>query len=121
MIAESLKDWFSEPWRQQIVDQWKASGAAMEDVEVEDAPKNLDGATVVVSGTMPGYDRDSAKNAILVRGGKASSSVSKRTTVVVVGPGAGSKVAKAQELGIPIVGAERFQELLDKGVDAVLE
>ena len=121
VIAESLKDWFSEPWRQQIVDQWKASGAAMEDVEVEDAPKNLDGATVVVSGTMPGYDRDSAKNAILVRGGKASSSVSKRTTVVVVGPGAGSKVAKAQELGIPIVGAERFQELLDKGVDAVLE
>lgn len=120
VIAESLKGWFAEPWRREIVDQWKASGATMADVQVEDVAKNLDGATIVVSGAMPGYDRDGAKNEILVRGGKASSSVSKRTTLLVAGPGAGSKVAKAEELGIPIIGAERFQDLLDEGIAGVL-
>ena len=92
----------------------------MVDVLVEDAPKNLEGATIVVSGSMPGYSRDEAKNEILLRGGKASSSVSKRTSLVVVGPGAGSKADKAEQLGVPTIPAARFQELLDKGVEAVL-
>lgn len=120
VIAESIKDWFGEEWRREIVDQWRAAGAQMVDVLVEDAPKNLEGATIVVSGSMPGYSRDEAKNEILLRGGKASSSVSKRTSLVVVGPGAGSKADKAEQLGVPTIPAGRFQELLDKGVEAIL-
>lgn len=120
VIAESLKDWFSVDWRCAIVEQWKASGALQSAEEEPQVEQNLAGATIVVSGAMPGYDRDEAKNQILMRGGKASSSVSKRTTLVVVGPGAGSKVDKATALGVPMVPADQFQKLLDEGVDAVL-
>lgn len=120
VIAQSVKSWFQEPWRQAIVDQWRAAGA-MEPTETEEPQldQNLAGATIVVSGAMPGYDRDEAKNQILLRGGKAASSVSKRTTVLVAGPGAGSKATKAEQLQVPIIQAEDFQRLLDEGIAAV--
>ncbi len=121
VIAESLKEWFASNWRQEIVEQWRASGVRMDDDEDgEELPQNLVDATIVVSGTMPGYDRDGAKEQVLLRGGRAASSVSGKTTLVVAGPGAGSKVSKAETLGVPVIPAERFQELLDRGVQAVL-
>ena len=119
VIAESIKDWFSVPWRQEVVDQWLASGAMRAPEAAPELPQTLAGATVVVSGAMPGYDRDEAKNQILLRGGKAASSVSKRTSVVVVGPGAGSKADKAATLGVPVLPADQFQTLLDEGLKVV--
>lgn len=120
IIAESVKDWFQVDWHREIVQQWKDAGALAQIEEVSDVPQVLAGATIVVSGAMPGYSRDEANNAVLIRGGKASSSVSKKTTALVAGPGAGSKVAKAESLDVPIIPAESFQTLLDGGLQAVL-
>lgn len=120
VIAESVYEWFRVDWHQDIVDSWASAGAALEDEPVEEAPQTLAGATVVISGAMPGYDREGAKAAVIARGGKASSSVSKRTDLVVAGPGAGSKVGKAETLGIPVAEAALFSKLLEEGVEAVI-
>ena len=78
-------------------------------------PRTLEGRTVVVTGSLDGFSRDGAKEAILARGGKAAGSVSKNTDYVVVGPGAGSKEAKARELGLPILDEAGFVRLLETG------
>ena len=79
----------------------------------------LSGLTVVATGTLEGYSRESAKEAIIQAGGKAASSVSKKTDYVAAGPGAGSKLAKAEELGIPVLDAAGFALLVEGGPDAV--
>ncbi|CRH94341.1 NAD-dependent DNA ligase LigA [Chlamydia trachomatis] len=79
----------------------------------------LAGLTIVVSGTMPGYDREGAKEAIVARGGKAAGSVSKKTSLVVAGPGAGSKATKAEALGVPVIDETRFNDLLNGGLEAL--
>jgi len=91
------------------------AGDAGDAVGVE-LPQTLQGRSVVVTGTVEGYSREQAEEAILARGGKSPGSVSARTWVLVLGtePGA-AKVKKAEELGIPIVEGPRFQELLDTG------
>lgn len=120
IIAESVKEWFEIDWHRQIVDQWKSSGAfAAVDEEPVEEP-TLEGATIVVSGTVPGFSREEANAAVMARGGKASSSVSRKTTLLVSGPGAGSKVTKAEALGVPVLSSERFQELLEGGLGSVL-
>lgn len=120
IIAESVVDWFQIDWHQHIIETWATAGVRMEDERSEELPQTLAGLTIVVSGTMPGYDRESAKAAIIARGAKASSSVSKKTSLVVAGPGAGSKATKAEELGVPLVDETKFQLLLDAGLEAVL-
>ena len=77
------------------------------------------GLTIVVSGAMPDYDREGAKEAITSRGGKAAGSVSKKTSLVVAGPGAGSKAAKAEALGVPVITEQQFDDLLEGGLPAV--
>lgn len=77
--------------------------------------QTLAGLTVVITGNIPGFTRESAQLAVEDRGGKATSSVSKKTTVVVAGAGAGSKLAKAETLGIPVITAEEFPDLLEHG------
>lgn len=119
IIAESLRDWFTVDWHRQVVRAWARAGVRMVDEIAPEAEQTLAGLTVVVSGTMPGFTRESAKEAITQRGGKASSSVSKKTDVVCAGDGAGSKVAKAEALGIPVLPAESFADLLEKGLDAI--
>ena len=121
VIAESLEGWFSVDWHREIIDAWRASGVRFADQQVEELPQVLAGLTVVVSGAMPGFDREEAKEAIVARGGKAASSVSKRTAVVVAGPGAGSKVAKAEALGVPVLTEEHFADLLARGQVAIEE
>jgi DNA ligase (NAD+) len=69
---------------------------------------------------VPGFSRDGAEEAITSRGAKAAGSVSKKTHLVVVGEGAGSKAAKAEELGVPVLPAESFAVLLEQGMDAAL-
>lgn len=120
-IAQSITEWFAEGWHSDIVDKWAASGVRMEDEAVETGPQVLAGLTVVVTGTLENFSRDGAAEAITSRGGKASGSVSKNTDFVVVGPGAGSKAAKAKELGRPILDEAGFVALLEGGAQAARE
>lgn len=114
-IAQSFKDWFEVDWHRNIVDKWAAAGVNMEENTTEQLPQTLEGMTVVVTGSLEGFSRDSAKEAIVSRGGKASGSVSKKTTYVVVGEKAGSKETKARDLGLTILDEEQFVRLLETG------
>jgi DNA ligase (NAD+) len=82
-------------------------------------PRTLEGLTLVVTGSLEGISRDEAKEAILARGGKASGSVSKKTSFVVVGENPGTKHDKAVQLGVPVLDEAGFRRLLDEGPDAV--
>lgn len=122
VIAASIHDWFTVPWHQEIVDAWEAAGVgaagqseAASGTTLALAP-TLAGLTVVITGNVPGYTRESAQLAVEARGGKATSSVSKKTDLVVAGAGAGSKLAKAQALGIPVIESADFDNLLEKGI-----
>ncbi len=118
VIAESVRDWFDRPgseWHAAIVDRWTQDGVRMADATDTGATQTLTGKTVVVTGSLEGYTRDSAREAIIARGGKAAGSVSRNTDFVVVGPGAGSKEARARELGLTILDEAGFVELLETG------
>ena len=93
----------------------------MEDERDESVPRTLEGLTVVVTGSLERFSRDSVKEAIIARGGKASGSVSKKTDYVVVGENAGSKADKAEQLGVPILDEAGFERLLANGPDPVAE
>ncbi|WP_082440350.1 NAD-dependent DNA ligase LigA [Bifidobacterium aesculapii] len=119
-IAQSVVNWFAaarEPgdWRGETLRAWKAAGVGVAAAEASTLPQTLAGKTVVVTGSLEGYSRDSAKEAIIARGGKAAGSVSKKTDWVVVGANAGSKAAKAEELGIPMIDEDGFAHLLKTG------
>lgn len=119
VIAQSLREWFDVDWHVEIVRAWQAAGVRMEDEVREDIEQTLEGLTVVVSGAMPGYTREGAKEAIVARGGKASGSVSKKTSLVIAGRGAGSKTAKAEALGVPVVDESYFERVLKQGLAAL--
>ena len=87
----------------------------VDEAETSSLPQTLAGKTVVVTGSLEGYSRDSAKEAIIERGGKAAGSVSKKPDYVVIGANAGSKAAKAEELGIPMLSETQFAQLLATG------
>ena len=91
----------------------------MRDEQDTSVARTLEGLTVVVTGGLQGYTRDSVKEAIISRGGKASGSVSKKTDFVVVGDSPGSKADKAAELGVPILDEAGFERLLHGGPAAV--
>lgn len=118
-IAEAVIEWFKEPWHVEIVEKWAASGVSMEDERDESVERTLEGLTVVVTGSLVDFSRDSAKEAILSRGGKAAGSVSKKTDYVVVGESAGSKADKAEQLGVPILDEAGFRTLLEGGPAAL--
>jgi DNA ligase (NAD+) len=118
-IAEAVTEWFGVDWHREIVDKWAAAGVAMADERDASVPRTLEGLTVVVTGSLDGFSRDEAKEAILARGGKAAGSVSKKTDFVVVGDNAGSKADKAEQLGVPILDESGFVALLEGGPDAV--
>jgi DNA ligase (NAD+) len=114
-IAESVLAWFEVDWHREIVRKWADCGVRMADEVDESVPRTLEGRTVVVTGSLEGYSRDSAKEAILARGGKAAGSVSKKTDYVVVGENAGSKADKAEQLGVPVLDEAGFTRLLQTG------
>lgn len=111
-IADSIIDWFSVDWHREIVDAWSAAGVRMADERDDSVSQTLRGLTIVATGSFEGFTRDSIKEAIIGRGGKASSSVSKRTDYVVAGANAGSKLAKAESLGVPVLTEEQFVSLM---------
>jgi DNA ligase (NAD+) len=117
-IAEAVIEWFDVPWHVEIVDKWAAAGVAMADQRDESVERTLEGLTVVVTGSLVDFSRDSAKEAILARGGKAAGSVSKNSDYVVVGENAGSKAEKAEQLGVPILDEDGFRQLLEQGPPA---
>ncbi|GAA4110543.1 NAD-dependent DNA ligase LigA [Nocardioides fonticola] len=114
-IAEAVIEWFEVDWHRAIVEKWDAAGVTMLDERDESLPRTLEGLTVVVTGSLTGFSRDSAKEAILARGGKAAGSVSKKTDFVVIGENAGSKAEKAEQLGVPILDEAGFVALLENG------
>ncbi|HET9842421.1 MAG TPA: NAD-dependent DNA ligase LigA [Nocardioides sp.] len=118
-IAESVIEWFTVDWHRAIVDKWEAAGVSMADERDASTPRTLEGLTVVVTGSLVDFSRDSAKEAIVSRGGKAAGSVSKSTHYVVVGDNAGSKADKAEQLGVPILDEGGFKVLLESGPDGL--
>ena len=118
VIAESVLEWFAVDWHVSIVERWAAAGVRMADEVDESTPKTLAGLTIVVTGSLDGFTRDGAKEAILTRGGKASGSVSKKTSFVVVGASPGSKADTATKLGVPVLDEAGFVRLLEHGPDA---
>ncbi|KRE61419.1 aromatic ring-opening dioxygenase LigA [Nostocoides sp. Soil756] len=121
VIAEAVEEWLAVDWHQEIVRAWRAAGVTFATPghpgpgRTDGGGGPLTGKTVVVTGSLEGYSRDSAKEAILARGGKASGSVSKKTDYVVVGANAGSKEDKARELGLAILDEAAFTRLLETG------
>ncbi|QYB03758.1 NAD-dependent DNA ligase LigA [Rhodococcus sp. USK10] len=120
-IAAAVVEWFGVDWHRQIVDKWSAAGVRMEDERDESIPRNLEGLSIVVTGSLETFSRDQAKEAILVRGGKAAGSVSKKTAFVVAGESPGSKHDKAVELGVPVLDEDGFRRLLEGGPGAVAD
>ncbi len=120
-IAESIRRWFDDPeatWHRGIIEKWRAAGVSLRDEVAASTPRNLEGLSVVVTGSLTGFSRDTAKEAIVVRGGKATSSVSKSTAFVVVGDAPGSKYDKALALGVPVLDEDGFTVLLEQGPEA---
>ena len=107
-IADAVIEWFAVDWHREIVDKWAAAGVALADERDESITRTLEGLTVVVTGSLQDFSRDSAKEAIIARGGKAAGSVSKNTDFVVIGDNAGSKAEKAEQLGVPILDEDGF-------------
>ena len=114
-IAEAVTAWFEVDWHCEIVEKWERAGVRMADERDESTPRTLEGLTIVVTGSLVDFSRDSAKEAILSRGGKAAGSVSKKTDYVVIGENAGSKAEKAEQLGVPILDEDGFKALLESG------
>ncbi|MGN6413429.1 NAD-dependent DNA ligase LigA [Flexivirga sp.] len=115
VIAQAVVDWFDVDWHCQIVERWAEDGVRMADERDASIPQTLAGLTVVVTGSLEGYSRDSAKEAIIAHGGKAAGSVSTKTSYVVLGANAGSKADKAEQLGVPTLDEDGFVALLENG------
>ncbi|NUS74497.1 MAG: NAD-dependent DNA ligase LigA [Corynebacteriales bacterium] len=115
-IATALGEWFSVEWHREVVEKWRAAGVRLAQEKVVDTtPKTLAGLSLVVTGSLENFTRDEAAEAIVSRGGKSASSVSKKTAYVVVGDSPGSKHDKALALGVPILDEAAFVDLLENG------
>jgi DNA ligase (NAD+) len=127
-IAASLREWFTVDWHQAIVAKWRAAGVQLategfvppvrDAADGDAAGGPLTGVTVVLTGTLAGYTRDEAAEAVQALGGKVSGSVSKKTSFVVAGESAGSKLDKAESLGVPVLDEDGLRLLLSDGPDA---
>ena len=120
-IVTAIQEWFATDWRREIVEKWQRAGVRMEEERDASIPRNLDGLSIVVTGSLQTFSRDEAKEAILARGGKAVGSVSKKTAFVVVGESPGSKHDKAVQLKVPVLDEDGFRVLLDSGPDAAMD
>ncbi|ORW89480.1 NAD-dependent DNA ligase LigA [Mycolicibacter terrae] len=114
-IAAAVTEWFDVDWHRAIVDKWRAAGVRMADERDESIERTLEGLSIVVTGSLTGFSRDEAKEAIIARGGRAAGSVSKKTAYVVAGDAPGSKYDKAVELGVPVLDEDGFVRLLAEG------
>jgi DNA ligase (NAD+) len=122
-IAAAVTDWFTVDWHRAIVDKWRQAGVRLAEEGPAGGPggpgRTLAGLSLVITGSLAGFSRDSATEAVRARGGKVTGSVSKKTDFVVAGENAGSKYDKAVELGVPVLDEAAFGMLLEQGPDAV--
>ncbi|GAA1273943.1 NAD-dependent DNA ligase LigA [Saccharothrix xinjiangensis] len=117
-IAAAVREWVGTPWRQEVVEKWRAAGVRVAEERDTSVPRKLEGLSIVVTGSLEGFSRDEAKEAILGRGGKAVGAVSKKTAFVVVGESPGSKADKAVQLKVPVLDEAGFRVLLEEGAEA---
>ena len=115
-IAQSITDWFAIDWHRAIVSKWEKAGVIMVAQAAAQLPQTLAGMTFVVTGGLESFTRDSIAETIVAHGGKAASSVSKKTDYVLVGSDPGSKLAKATELGVPVIDETRFKQILSGNI-----
>lgn len=118
-IAAGIIEWFAVGWHREVIAKWRTAGVRMADERDESIERNLEGLSIVVTGAVEGFTREGAKEAITARGGRAASSVSKKTAFVVAGDAPGSKYDKALQLGVPVLGADGFRTLLTDGPRAI--
>ncbi|MBT1017773.1 NAD-dependent DNA ligase LigA [Canibacter sp. lx-72] len=117
--ARSIISWYEVEWHREIIECWRASGVLLSAPQKDETAQKsavLAGLSIVVTGTLEGYTRESAKAALIAAGAKAAGSVSKNTDFVVAGESAGSKLKKAEQLGVPVLNAAQFEILLKQGV-----
>ncbi len=115
-IAQSITDWFDIDWHKSIVSKWEKAGVVMVAQAAPQLPQTLAGLTFVVTGGLESFTRDSIAETIAAHGGKAASAVSKKTDYVLVGSDPGSKLAKATELGVPVIDESRFKQILSGNI-----
>jgi DNA ligase (NAD+) len=116
-VSAAMHAWFADEATRDVLRELVEAGVVPERPVVRDAGETdeagpLAGKTVVVTGTLEGFSREEAEDAVRVAGGKPAGSVSKKTDYLVAGPGAGSKLAKATELGVPVLDEDGFRRLL---------
>jgi DNA ligase (NAD+) len=112
VVAKTIKEWIEVDWHQEIVQAWKKAGVNFTQEIASSESGVFQGMSIVVTGTLEGLTRDQAEDAIISRGGKAASSVSKNTAFVVAGVNAGSKLAKAESLGVEVISEAEFLKKL---------
>ncbi|MFM1784429.1 MAG: NAD-dependent ligase LigA, partial [Actinomycetota bacterium] len=117
-LAQSIHEWYQEDWHREILSKWKRAGVQFEIAGHQGPGSKSDGLfsgmSIVVTGSLETMTREQAEEAVISQGGKAASSVSKKTNFVVAGPGAGSKLAKAQELGVEVIDEAEFLKRLGR-------
>ncbi|CAB4538844.1 MAG: NAD-dependent DNA ligase LigA [Actinobacteria bacterium] len=120
VIAQSIIEWFAVDWHQEIISKWEKAGVQLvENAKESTEPQTLAGLTLVVTGSLEDFTRDGVSEVIALHGGKTSSSVSKKTDFLVAGEAAGSKLAKAEELGVRVLNESEFKILLASGPKAL--
>ena len=118
IVAQSIRTFFEQPHNREVVEQLRACGVTWEEGEpAAVAPMPLAGKTFVITGTLPGLSRDDAKDRIEAAGGKVAGSVSRKTDYVVAGAEAGSKLVKAQTLGVDVIDEAALLALLAAPAD----
>ena len=117
-LAQSIKDWISVDWHRDILESWRKAGVLLE-IPGHAGPGALSasggvfsGLSIVATGSLKDFTREQIEEAIISNGGKAASSVSKKTAFVIAGENAGSKLAKAEELGIEVIDEAEFKRRL---------
>jgi DNA ligase (NAD+) len=116
VIARAVRAWFDDPEHLAVIERLRGAGVNLQGPKAAEVPRTLEGRTIVVTGSLEGFTRQEAEAAIRARGGRSPGSVSSKTTAVVVGesPGA-SKLAKAEQLGVPVLDEAAFVRLLETG------
>lgn len=117
-IAAAVREWFGVDWHREVVAKWRAAGVRLTDPVDDSVVRHLEGLSIVVTGSLDGFSRDEATEAITLRGGRAAGSVSRKTAFVVVGQEPGSKYDKAVSLNVPVLDENGFRILLDQGAEA---
>jgi DNA ligase (NAD+) len=118
-LAASVKDWIAVDWHREIIEAWRKAGVVLE-IEGHAGPGaavveggKFSGLTIVATGSLKQFTREGIEEAIISNGGKAAGSVSKKTSFVVAGENAGSKLAKAEELGVEVIDEDEFMRRLN--------